>query len=135
MNRNIKINDDKLDILEPTKNLYMLNESILQQRINKGIKENSELKDYGISSDTKLPDFGINAGSMKGDILSANPICIENEMFGLNKLNGKYQMKKRREDFTPRIKNMDKVKFFETKNYVLLPDPLLIEKGQRPEIF
>lgn len=135
MNRNIVINNDKLDVLEPTKNLYMVSDSILQQRINKNHFENKTNINFALSKETALPDFGINMGSMKGDILSANPVCIENEMFGLNTLNGKYQMKKRRENFTPRIKNLDKVKFFEVQEKVHLPNPLIIEKNQRPEIF
>jgi hypothetical protein len=134
MNRNIIINNSKLDILEPTKNLYMVNDTILQNRINKNIVEQNTDINYGVSQLSANPDFGINAGHMSRDVLSKNPINIENELYGLHMLNGKYQVKKRKYGFTPRINKLNNVKFFEKQEVTYIPEPLVIEKNQRPII-
>lgn len=134
MNRNIIINNSKLDILEPTKNLYMVNDTILQNRIDKGVVNHNTDKNYGVNALSANPDFGINAGGMSRDVLSSNPIQIESELYGMHLLNGKYQMKKRNYDFTPRINKLNSVKFFEKQEFTYIPEPLVIEKNQRPII-
>jgi hypothetical protein len=134
MNRNIIINNDNLDILETTKNLYMVGDTKLRKKQNDNLLNNKIYKNYGVSENTLLPDFGINMGSMPREKLSKNSTLIESELFGINKLNSKYQMKKRKYDFTPRINKLDNIKFFDLPKQVLIPEPLIVEKYQRPEI-
>jgi len=134
MNRNYTINNDNIDIYEPTRNKYMINDSILQHRINTNISDNKLFKDYGVNSETKMPDFGINVGQMGNSTMSSNPVHIENELYGLHNLNAKYQMKKRREEFTPRVKKLTNLAFFERNDFTFVPEPLVIEENQRPII-
>jgi hypothetical protein len=134
MNRNIIINNDNLDILETTKNLYMVGDTKLRKKQNDNIINNKIYKNYGISENTLLPDFGINMGSIAREKLSKDPTLIESELFGINKLNSKYQMKKRKYHFTPRINKLNNIQFFDLPKHVLIPEPLIVENYQRPEI-
>ena len=135
MNRNIIINNDNLDILNPTKNLYMIAETKLKHRENKNILTQTTDKNYGVSKNSALPDFGINMGSIPRDVLSSTSTQIESELYGINHVKGKYELRKRKFDFTPRTNKLGQIKFFDTKNYTFIPEPLVIEKNQRPTIF
>lgn len=120
-------------ILEPTRNLYMKNDTMLYEKANKDILENRLNRVRRFADENALPKYGINVGHMPNSTLAYNPVDIESELYGINLLNAKYQTKKRKYDFTPRVKNLKQVSFYE-KPEVFIPEPLIIEKNQRPII-
>lgn len=81
------------------------------------------------TNDNILPNAGINMGRMPAYILSNNQADIDSFLKGtyFNNLDNP------RRGFTPRIKKIKEVSYFE-KNPILMPEPLIIERDQRPEI-
>lgn len=80
---------------------------------------------------SKLPDLGINMGNMSGgythNVLSNNTSDLESFLFGIGTSNLVIPYEKP----TPNINNLDDLKFFNKPGYCI-PDPLIMEKRQRP---
>jgi hypothetical protein len=134
----VKVNTDvgkrvSTTILEPTRNLYMKTETYLANKINKDIYDNRSSTVRRFANENMIPASGINVGGMPGSTLSSNYVDIESELYGMNNLNAKYQTKTRKYCFTPRIKKLKEVAFFERPE-LFIPEPLVIEKNQRPII-
>lgn len=80
---------------------------------------------------SKLPDFGINAGNMAGgythNILSNNTADLESYLFGIGTSNMVIPYKKPQAS----LNNLDNLKFYNKPGYCM-PNPLVVEKRQRP---
>jgi hypothetical protein len=77
-----------------------------------------------------LPNAGINMGRIPAYLLSNNQADIDSFLKGTYFNN----LEDPRRGFTPRIKKVNEVSYFE-KDPVLMPEPLIVERNQRPEIF
>ena len=79
----------------------------------------------------KLPGLGINAGNMSGgyydNVLSNNTANIESNLFGIKQID----LTKKQSKFVPSLNKLDCQEFFKTPR-VFIPEPLVIQKGQRP---
>ena len=79
----------------------------------------------------KLPGLGINAGNMSAgyydNVLSNNTANIESNLFGIKQID----LTKKQENFIPSLNKLDCLEFFKTPR-VFVPEPLVIQKGQRP---
>jgi len=77
-----------------------------------------------------LPNAGINMGRIPAYLLSNNQADVDSFLKGtyFNNLDDP------KRGFTPRIKKVREVSYFE-KDPVLMPEPLIVERNQGPEIF
>ena len=79
-----------------------------------------------VSYKTALPDAGINVGQVPGSQLSSNSVDIESRLYGINANN----LVKPQEAIIPGLNLLPNASFFE-RNVVYMPEPLVVEKGQR----
>jgi hypothetical protein len=94
-----------------------------------------EAKDYalyehsfcGSAYDTRLPGNGLNPAQIPGNQLSSNASDIESFLFGINSTN----LVKPADPLTPELKYLPSANVFD-KGPVLMPEPLVVPKGQRP---
>ena len=79
----------------------------------------------------KFPGLGINAGNMSAgyydNVLSNNTANIESNLFGIKQID----LTKKQSKFVPSLNKLDCQEFFKTPR-VFVPEPLVIQKGQRP---
>ena len=79
----------------------------------------------------KLPGLGINAGNMSGgyydNVLSNNTANIESNLFGIRQID----LTKKQTKFIPSLNKLGCQEFFKTPR-IFVPEPLVIQKGQRP---
>jgi len=89
------------------------------------------LKNSRVPSINKFPGLGINSGNMSGgyydNVLSNNTANIESNLFGIKQ----FDLTKKQEKFIPELNKLDSQEFFKTPR-VFIPEPLVIQKGQRP---
>uniref|UniRef100_A0A6C0C496 Uncharacterized protein n=1 Tax=viral metagenome TaxID=1070528 RepID=A0A6C0C496_9ZZZZ len=103
-----------------------------QQQRNSRLSEQFALYKYkAISSDSAFPCVGINAPMMtngyNNDILSNNASDIESALFGIGSTN----FIKQKEPVVTKINYLPNKSFFERPTS-FLPEPLVLEKSQRP---
>lgn len=110
-----------------TRNKNMRNEYCLFKRENNNILENRVFENRRIAYSNAIPCAGINIGHMPNTVLSHNATDIESRLYGINASN----LVNPERPLTPRIKNLPSVAFFDRPK-VYLPEPLVIEKDQRP---
>jgi hypothetical protein len=96
---------------------YVLNE-------NYTLYPNSQ---YGAAYDTKMPGYGINPGQIPGNKLSNNSTNIESFLFGINSTN----LVNPAPPLYPEFKNLETANFIQKRD-VIMPEPLVQEKNQRP---
>jgi hypothetical protein len=86
----------------------------------------------GYAYDSKLPGNGLLAGQVPMPLLSDNSVDIESFLLGVNSTN-LTENKDRiySGTFVPELRNLASANLFE-KDVIYLPEPLAIEKGQRP---
>jgi len=82
---------------------------------------------YGAAYDTKLAGNGLNPGQVPWNKLSQNSADIESFLFGVNSSN----LVNPAPIFYPELTKNDFFNVFE-KRPVFIPEPLVIEKNQRP---
>jgi hypothetical protein len=82
---------------------------------------------YGAAYNTRLPGNGLLAGQVPWNKLSYNAADIESFLFGINSTN----LVNPAPCFTPEIVQLCTENIFE-KGTIYVPDPLVIEKEQRP---
>lgn len=82
---------------------------------------------YGAAYSTQLPGNGLNPAQIPGNKLSNNSTNIESFLFGINSTN----LVKPAPCFVPQLKKLDTANLFESRP-VFIPEPLVIEKNQRP---
>ena len=111
-----------------TSNKNMKNEYCLEQKQNTEICNDRLYIQRRTAYHNALPCVGVNVGGMPSNVLSYNPVEIESNLFGINSTN----LVAPQREMTPRIKNLPNVAFFDRMK-VFLPEPLTIEKNQRPE--
>jgi hypothetical protein len=82
---------------------------------------------YGSAANTKLPGNGLNPGQVPWNQLSYNAADIESFLFGINSTN----LVQPQPCLVPELKYLETANFFE-KDKVIIPEPLAVEKYQRP---
>ena len=82
---------------------------------------------YGMAYNPALPTFGINPTHMPRETFSANSIDVESALFGINSTN----LVNPAPCFVPEISQLTSTNIYE-KGSVFIPEPLVIEKNQRP---
>ena len=82
---------------------------------------------YGAAYDTKLAGNGLNPGQVPWNKLSQNSADIESFLFGVNSTN----LVNPAPIFCPELTKNDFFNIYE-KTPVFIPEPLVVEKNQRP---
>lgn len=82
---------------------------------------------YGAAYDNRLAGNGLNPAQMPWNQLSYNAPDVESFLFGINSTN----LVKPAPVFVPQLKRLDSANIFQ-KGPILIPEPLVIEKDQRP---
>lgn len=114
-----------------TRNINMPAEYCLEQRENHMVETNrlQQFRKYA-NPNNNIPCFGVNVGHMPRDVLSYNPVDIENGLFGINTPANLVSYKR---PFTARLKQIPCVSFFERPK-LIMPSSLIVEEKQRPVI-
>lgn len=107
-----------------TRGNYNLEQREYKQMENYTLYPNSQ---YGAAYNTKMPGNGVNPAQIPWNQLSYNAPDIESFLFGINSTN----LVNPAECFHPELKTLPAANFF-TKEKVLIPEPLVIQKHQRP---
>jgi hypothetical protein len=107
-----------------TKGNYYLEQRNFRLSENYKLYENSQ---YGKAYETMLPGDGLNVAKIPRSQLSYNPIDIESSLFGINSTNLVMPSK----PVQPKLMTLQTVNVY-NKPVVFLPEPLVIEKRQRP---
>ncbi len=81
----------------------------------------------GKTPNTMLPGLGLNGAHIPRDELSYNPVNIESYLFGINSTN----LVKPHVYEKPQYKNVNTLSI-SNKPTMIMPDPLVVEKNQRP---
>jgi hypothetical protein len=103
---------------------YKLQQTEFAQSENYTTYQNSQ---YGAAYDTKQPGLGVNPAQIPWNKLSNNAVNIESFLFGINSTN----LVNPAPPLYPEIKNLETANFIK-KTAVLMPEPLVQEKYQRP---
>jgi hypothetical protein len=82
---------------------------------------------YGSAYNTRLPGNGLMPAQIPWDKLSYNASDTESFLFGINSTN----LINPAPCFVPEISKLESANIF-NKNKTLIPEPLIIEKNQRP---
>jgi len=82
---------------------------------------------YGVAYNTQLPGLGLLPAQMPGNQLSNNALDIESFLFGINSTN----LVNPAPTFYPQLKPLCSTNIFK-KRHTYIPEPLVIEKNQRP---
>jgi|TARA_B110000285_G_scaffold222712_1_gene277229 hypothetical protein len=99
----------------------------LEQSQNNRTFENLTYTHYGVSSQTHLPGNGLLQGRIGSDSLSFNAADIESQLRGIGSTN----LVENKTPIEPRIKTLVPLNIYE-RSKIQLPEPLVIENGQRP---
>lgn len=83
--------------------------------------------DRRFASSNAMPCFGINMGSMPNSVLAKNATDIESRLFGV----GSSNLVKPQAQCVPQTNTLPFAQYFDRPKFVM-PDPLVIEKNQRP---
>jgi len=103
---------------------YCLEEREYALSQNYTLYQNSQ---YGSAYNTQLPGVGLLPAQIPGNQLSHNAADIESFLFGINSTN----LVTPAPVFTPELKNICSVNIFK-KGPTYIPEPLVIQKNQRP---
>lgn len=103
---------------------YCLEQREFSQSSNYTLYPNSQ---YGAAYDTRFAGNGLNPAQIPWNKLSYNAPDIESFLFGINSTN----LVNPAPVFVPDLKRLDSVNVFQ-KGSVLIPEPLVIQKDQRP---
>ena len=82
---------------------------------------------YGAAYNTRLPGLGVNPGQVPWNNMSNNAADIESFLFGIDSTN----LVNPSPPLVAELKNLETAHFF-SRAATLLPEPLVVEKGQRP---
>jgi len=103
---------------------YCLEQREFQQTENYTLYTNSQ---YGNAYNTRLPGNGLLPAQIPWNKLSYNSADTESFLFGINSTN----LVKPAPYFVPEITKLGSVNIYENQT-TLIPEPLIIEKNQRP---
>lgn len=101
-----------------------------QEQRKQHVAEHISYKYNGQAYDTKLPGFTVLAGQVGPDQFAYNYANVDSFLKGTYFNN----LENPRREFTPRIKCLKTAKFIETEP-TYIPEPLVVEKCQRLDIF
>ena len=105
---------------------YCLEQSSLKHSENYLLYPNGQA---GVAYDTRLPGNGLNPAQIPGNQLSNNAIQVESFLFGINSTNLTEVLPQK--PVAPEMKDLKTANIFKSEP-VLMPEPLVIEKEQRP---
>lgn len=103
---------------------YYLEQREHKQTSNYTLYPNSQ---YGTAYNTALPGNGLNPAQIPSNQMSINAPDIESFLFGIDSTN----LVNPRKLFVPELKTLKSTNIF-NKTPVIIPEPLVIEKNQRP---
>jgi hypothetical protein len=103
---------------------YCLEQFEFKNSENYTLYKNSQ---YGSAYNTRLPGNGLLPGQLPANKLSYNSIDTESFLFGINSTN----LVNPAQCFVPEISKLFSANIYE-KDAVFIPEPLVIEKNQRP---
>jgi hypothetical protein len=103
---------------------YCLEQRQYQDSANYTLYPNSQ---YGAAYNTRLPGNGLLPGQIPWNKLSYNAADTESFLFGINSTN----LVNPAPCFVPEITKLESTNIYEN-NPVLMPEPLVMEKNQRP---
>ena len=107
-----------------TQGNYSLEQREYQNSSNYTLYPNSQ---YGSAYNTRLPGNGLLPAQIPWNKLSYNAADTESFLFGINSTN----LVNPAPCFVPEITKLDSANIFD-KGSVLMPEPLVMEKNQRP---
>ena len=112
-----------------TRNKNTSGDNCLEETKNKNSRNYTLYKhsQYGEAYHTKIAGNGLNPGQMPVNTLSQNSADIESFLFGINSSN----LVSPAENLTPRLNDLQSQHLYK-KSTVFIPEPLIIEKNQRP---
>lgn len=101
----------------------------LEQRINTNHFDYQQYQNCssGKAYDEAMPCFGIYPSKLSMDTLSHNPIDIETQLRGIGTTNLVFEQP----EVTPEFKTLRSIKFYD-RLALQLPEPLIVQGGQRP---
>ena len=102
----------------------------LETAINQRICDNRLYEKRTKADNLVLPNAGIFQGHIPGHVLSSNCADVESQLFGI----GSNDLVHERKRVEPNISTFQHQAFFYRPKDILIPDPLVIEKNQRPII-
>jgi hypothetical protein len=103
---------------------YCLEQKKFKQFENYTLYPNSQ---YGAAFNTRLPGNGLMPAQIPWNKLSYNAADTESFLFGINSTN----LVNPAPCFTPEIAKIDSTNIYD-KSAIFVPEPLVIEKNQRP---
>jgi hypothetical protein len=103
---------------------YCLEETRYKNSRNYTLYKHSQ---YGEAYNTKIAGNGLNPGQMPVNTLSQNAADIESFLFGINSSN----LVAPAENLTPQLNDLQSQHLYQ-KQPIFIPEPLIIEKNQRP---
>ena len=89
----------------------------------------SQINHFGNPTSTYFAGDGLLQGRVAPQNLAGNPFDIESQLFGI----GTSNMVKPKEPVNPNIHNLKSLNVID-RLQVMVPEPLIVEKGQRPNI-
>ena len=101
-----------------------------QEKGKEHIAQHISYKYNGEAYDSRIPGFTVINGQMGPELFSYNRADVDSYLKGTYTNN----LENPRREFTPRLKKLKEAKFIEEPN-ILIPEPLIIEKCQRLDIF
>ena len=99
----------------------------LEQRENKQNVNYTTYAQYGTATTTRLPGNGLTPAKLPWNQMSHNPADIESFLFG----NKSPNLVNPAPTFVPELTKLGTVNIYE-KTPIMMPEPLTIEKNQRP---
>ena len=116
--------------MSSTRNRNMRSDYCLESKTYKKGENYNLFENKRVPKQTMLPCAGVNVGYIPSNELAWNAVNIESQLFGI----GASNMIQRKEVEDPRVKKLDEISFFERMD-IYIPEPLALEKKQRPNIF
>ena len=83
---------------------------------------------YGENNLTCYPGDSLLTGRLANNLLSHNANEVESQLFGIGSTNLVYA----KPDTTPQFKSLNSVSMMDNRVPLVMPDPLVIQKHQRP---
>ena len=102
----------------------------VQEKSKKKIADHISYKYNGEAYDSRIPGLTVINGQMGPELFSYNRADVDSFLKGTYMNN----LENPRREFTPRLKKLGEAKFIDIPK-TLIPEPLVVEKCQRLDIF
>jgi hypothetical protein len=113
--------------MSSTRNKNTIGDYQLEQREQKEKERYSTYLPFREPINSYYAGDGLLGGRMASNVLSVNNCDIESQLFGIGSTN----LVNPKANITPILKSIKSLNIIE-KSPIILPDPLIIEKNQRP---